>query len=562
MKSLQRFALAVILLSAFPYSGLGQANADPNEYVGNDACARCHTSIYNSYASTPMARASGPASQNFIPADFVHSGSGIHYRIYLEDNRVWLSFDRPGDASMRGKRELLYYIGSGRRGMKYLFSLDGLVFESPIDWYAKAGIWDMTPNYQSAREMPLNLPAYTSCLRCHVSGMRTPLPGTVNRYPAPLFAFSGISCERCHGPGAAHVRGGTIVNPSKLPADRRDAICMECHLEGKVGIERRGRHAYDFRPGDLLSAYVRHYLLVGDPTETLGAVGQVEALSESMCKKKTGDRMSCTSCHDPHYSPRPDERISYFRAKCLACHGPSFASQHHPDQADCTKCHMPSKLSTDVAHTQVTDHRIPRRPLPSAEPSVKSNSSDSELRLVPFPYSEEAKRDPRDLGLAWEALSEMGFPGADVKARQLLRSAIAHQPDDPVALSAFGYLEQQAGAVDTAREVYQRALALDPNIIDAATNLAVIEAKDGHWSSAVKLWKSAFERAPGKSGIGMNIARAFCAMQKVDEARTYVLRVLEFNPDMSEAKQLLHDLSQTPPRCDPNHLSRSDHENK
>src|SRR5712671_2496746 len=139
------------------------------------ACARCHSSIYRSYTSTAMGRASGPAKENLIPADFLHARSGVHYRIYSEDNRIWLSFERPRDPAVRGNRELLYFIGSRRRGLTYLFATDGFVFESPINWYAKAGMWDMTPAYQNAREVPLNLPAYTSCLRCHVSGMQPPL---------------------------------------------------------------------------------------------------------------------------------------------------------------------------------------------------------------------------------------------------------------------------------------------------------------------------------------------------------------------------------------------------
>jgi hypothetical protein len=85
--------------------------AVPSNYVGNEACARCHGSIYRSYSSTAMTHASGLATENFIPADFVHASSGVHYRIYVEDHRVWLSFERPGDPSLRGKRELLYYIG-------------------------------------------------------------------------------------------------------------------------------------------------------------------------------------------------------------------------------------------------------------------------------------------------------------------------------------------------------------------------------------------------------------------------------------------------------------------
>ena len=43
---------------------------------------------------------------------------------------MWLSFDRERPP-LHGKRELRYYIGSGRRGRTYLFSEDGFLFESP-----------------------------------------------------------------------------------------------------------------------------------------------------------------------------------------------------------------------------------------------------------------------------------------------------------------------------------------------------------------------------------------------------------------------------------------------
>ena len=73
-----------------------------NAYVGNQACARCHSAIYESYQRTSMAHASGPAMDGFMPAEFTHKESGVHYRIYAEGGtargeRAWLSFDRPGD---------------------------------------------------------------------------------------------------------------------------------------------------------------------------------------------------------------------------------------------------------------------------------------------------------------------------------------------------------------------------------------------------------------------------------------------------------------------------------
>jgi tetratricopeptide (TPR) repeat protein len=524
-------------------------------YAGNQTCARCHSAIYESYQRTAMAHASGPAIDVLTPAEFTHKESGVHYRIYAENGRGWLSFDRPGDPALRGKRELLYYIGSGRRGRSYLFETDGFLFESPVNWYASKQIWDMAPAYETAREIPLNLPAYTSCLHCHVSGMQPPAPGTDNRYPDPPFTHNGVACERCHGPGAAHVNGGAIVNPAKLTPARRDDICMQCHLEGKAAIERPGSHVYEFRPGDRLSDYVRYFLLVDAKGAGLGAVSQVEAFAQSECKKKSGDGMSCTSCHNPHQSPSAEDRVAFYRGKCLACHGAAFAIKHHADRPDCAACHMPASASTDVAHTQVTDHRIPRRPevSPQLLQSAEETSSLPRLvlpHLVPFP---DTKTDPdlRDLALAWDSIVESGMSGAEPQANELLAKAVKQLPNDPALLSALAYAEQRRGSTDHARELYKKALALDSSLVDAATNLGVIEAQAGDLQDAVKLWQNAFERAPARSSIGLNLARTYCAAGKFAEARKFTLRTLEFNPDLPSARKLLQSLGGSPASCGP-----------
>jgi hypothetical protein len=527
------------------------AQEDTSGYAGSEACAKCHDSIYRSYQRTPMARASGPAIENAIPADFVHSNSGVHYRIYSEAGRVWLTFERPGDPEVRGKRQLLYYVGSGRRGLSYLFAQNGFLFESPINWYSHERRWDMAPAYQSTRETPLNLPAFPSCLRCHVSGMRAPVKGTENRYPMPAFLHAGVSCERCHGPGAGHAAGapGAIVNPAKLSPERRDAVCMQCHLEGKVAIERPGHHAYDFRPGESLSDYIRYYVLADGQAGSLGGVSQVEAMAQSMCKRKSGDAMSCTSCHDPHYEPPAEERVSYYRDKCLSCHGAHLADKHHPNQPDCMRCHMPAAASSDIAHTQVTDHRIPRRPAASERLLEALNLEPAILRLVPFPDSAEAEQDLRDVALAWESLANNGVAAAEPHAEGLLRSAVAEFPNDPEILSALAYVEQKHGLTAQARELYWRALDVNPDLIDAATDLGVIEAESGHLREAIELWQGAFQRAPGRSSLGMNLVVAFCDGRRFDEARTTVLRVLEFSPDLTAAKKAFQAVNRTPPTC-------------
>ena len=498
-----------------------------------------------------MAHASGLATDNLIAGSFFDKKSGVSYRIYQEDGKVWLSFDRPGDPLVHGKRQLLDYIGQGRRGRTYLFSVDGFVFESPVNWYTDRHLWDMAPGYQNAVEAPMNLPAVMSCLDCHVSGIRPPVEGTENRYRSPLFSQAGVSCERCHGPGSAHVNGGAIVNPAKLAPARRDAICMQCHLEGNAAIERPGKHLYEFRPGDDLSDYVRYYVLEGPSAAGLGANSQFEALAQSMCKKKAGEAMSCTSCHDPHRSPSPEERVAFYRGKCLACHGEAFGEKHHANQPDCTKCHMPANPSTDIAHTDVTDHRIPSRP------TTRTAAGNCTRE---FPAVASAARPLPLLSVCGDRCARQGpCLGNPCRVRRSRRppsrlnnSCAKPWPSRPTTRRCCQpsvTLSRRTDISTMSLELYQRALARDPNLIDAATNLGVLEAKTGHMREAVALWEDAFRREPGKSSVGMNLARAFCSAGQIDQARDFTLRVLEFNPDLTSAKHLLHEMNESPPKC-------------
>lgn len=549
-----RLAAALLLLSlALLYEpAAAQPLTAAAEGVGSQACASCHADIYRSYSETAMARASGPASDGLIAGEFQHPRTGIHYRIYSQDGRVWLGFDRDRPA-LHGKRELLYYIGSGRRGRTYLFFEDGFLFESPVNWYAQKRLWDMTPAYQDASQMPM-LPAVPACLNCHTSGMQPPQAGTGNRYPMPPFAHGGITCQRCHGPGAEHVRSqgkAPILNPARLPPDRRDDICMQCHLEGNVAVERSGKHPYDFRPGDRLSDYIRYFEVENPQLPGLGALSQVEALAQSVCKQKSGDAMSCMSCHDPHSWPAPETKVAYYRNKCLACHGVAFGQKHQQGNPNCIGCHMPAVASRDVAHTQATDHRILRRPGPQPMlTDLNSLSKPALPQLVSFPGS-AGPPDVRDLALAWDALVRRGQGEFAPRAYDLLKQALRQDPKDATVAADLAYLEQKAGNTTQAKQLYQQALQADPTQVDAAVNLGVIEAQGGDPKAALKLWQDAFGRAPAHSAIGIDLALVSCDVGQVDAARTYLNRVLQFNPDLARARQFLEHLNAQPPKCQP-----------
>jgi predicted CXXCH cytochrome family protein len=556
---------------------------------GTEACAKCHSAIAASYSQTAMARASGQAIDQLIPADFTHAASGVHYRVYAENNPAMLAFDRTDDPTMRGTRRLQYFIGSGHRGRTYLFSLDGFFFESPINWYAQKKVWDTAPAFQDAKFMPMNLPAYPGCLNCHTSASRAPIAGTENKYETPLFAHDGITCERCHGDNATHIATGKgeIVNPSKLAPARRDDVCMQCHLEGNVAIEQPHRKLADYHPGENLGDDVHYFIYRDQESQQIPALGQSEALWQSVCKRKAGEKMTCTSCHEPHSTPAPEQRVAFYRGKCLTCHGDAFAAQHHADQPDCTSCHMPRTTTSNIAHTQATDHRILKLPMmplqtlqtgaqaqlvrfpplaqqmeaPSADATASSSApvtppahtsaaqADLSAAMPSATPSKPAPGDARDLALAWESIAQEGHASAAIEAERYMNQAVLQHPDDPVLLDSLAFIAQRRGDAAKARGLYEHALQADPKLIDTAANLGVIEARAGHLDRAVTLWQDAFNRAPGRSAIGMNLAHIACDAGQFDKARAYVSRVLQFNPDSPSAKNFAKALAAEQPNC-------------
>jgi len=483
-----------------------------------------------------MAHASGPAAEGFIPADFTHAASGVHYRVYLEQGQVWLSYQRPNappGRELNGRQLLLFYLGSGRRGRTWLYEREGYWYEIPINWYAKKQIWDMTPNFLSTREMPFTLPVDPGCLHCHASNVEESLPGARNHFAGPPFPRGGITCESCHGDPSQHLAQngkGPILNPAKLDSVRRDSVCLECHLEGEVAVVKLGRKMGAFQPGDNLfddAVYFENGRKAGPGGR---ATSQWESLLESACKQSSGDRLTCTTCHDPHASVAAEDRVSYYRSRCLACHA-GFASRHHEENPDCTSCHMPREETEDIAHEQVTDHRIQIASKPFASPLAAEE-------LVPIGGAHPGARDE---GIAWAQLALRGDRATGERAMQLLLKAEASDPaqaNDTELHTELGFLEQVSGDAGRAKSEYQAALRAEPLNGTAAGDLAVLDAQAGDFVAALPLWQTAFTHDPGASAAGIDLAVAQCRLGQAAAAAQTIERVLLFSPDNTAARRL------------------------
>lgn len=502
-------------------------------------CANCHQKIYKTYKQTLMARDSGWAQNGLLSGSYFHAASGINYRVFMERGEAWMSYQRSasGDRpALTGQRRLLAYLGSGDRGRAYLYQVNGQWFETPINYYTPRHSWQMAPGYENAAQMPAALIIDSNCLHCHATAVQPSLPQARNRYAGLPFLQAGIGCSDCHGDPSQHLASlgaGPIVNPGKLEAVRRDSICMQCHLEGAVAVYQPGRSLAQFRPGDDLSKYVVYF------EETIGkpgvrrAVSQYEALLQSACKRASGDRLTCMTCHDPHSMPTPKQRVAYYRSKCLSCHtGVEMASRHHPEQPDCAVCHMPTLPASDISHEQVTDHDIEARPMLTQH--LGTDNSGSSLRLIGG-----AKASDRDYGLAYAQLARQGNRAAGERALGFLRSAEREGEDDDELHTRLGFLDQLAG--DRASAAMEYALALKENQYDATAlgDLAVIEASSDHPEQAIRLLQRSVNDDPSRLAAGLDLAFLECKLGQKEQALATLHRLSVIDPDAPEIHTFL-----------------------
>jgi Flp pilus assembly protein TadD len=273
---------------------------------------------------------------------------------------------------------------------------------------------------------------------------------------------------------------------------------------------------------------------------TARGVSEVEQLGESVCKRMSGERMSCTSCHDPHFTPDAEHRTSFFRSKCLACHDdPKFAVMHRPENQDCTSCHMPRTGAQNILHVAWTDHRILKVPADRRATAPQSNATE----LVPI-FSPKATE--RDRAMAYyQALLE-GDRGFEVQAFELLQQERALIQNDVGALDALGNLSAERGDLQSAEGLFRRVLQIDPRDLTAQSNLGILLAKQGKLEDAIALLRGAFEGNQDVPGLAMNLARVECMAGDAAEAQEAIRAAMNYDPGARNMRELLSQLSSCP----------------
>ena len=521
--------------------------ADPDR-----ACAKCHAAIYNTYEQTAMARGSGLVTEALRPGSFTSQSSGVTYRVQLRNNSATLTSRRDSEqAPLDSTETLAYFIGSGLHARTYLFarnlpnSDDLLWYEAPINWYTRRNSYAMTPAFDHAQTAPLALPTDPNCLHCHTTGVADAVDGTTNRFHGAPFRQGGVGCSACHGDVSAHLSSGgkaPVLQLAALTPKKQDSVCLQCHLEGDALAQRTGRSLTRFQPGEDLNDTAIYFVNASSPKTQARASSQYEALLRSACRRAVGERLTCTTCHNPHAEPAPEQRVAFYRGKCLQCHADNatfHAATHHPEQPDCAACHMPSRATSDIAHEQNVDHNIQARPASSAATRLSLNDAfhfASAVDLVPVG---DAKPTERETGLAYAQFAIKGDRESHRRALALLSKVEADGNADAVVHQQLGYLLQLAGQNDAARRQYVAALAARPHDPTSESNLAVLEAQGGNAAEATRLWSEVAATAPDRTAALLNLAMLQCRTNDPAAAKKTLQRALFFQPDSMETRLFL-----------------------
>ncbi len=536
-------------------------------YVPDAACQQCHAIVYDDYQHVGMSHSTFQLTddnliEDFTDGHFYHEASDSHYDMVRRDGAFFqrrYQLDAHGNRINEVEASVDLVIGSGKTVRTYATrSPAGELFQLPLAWYTQTGRWAMSPGYDRPDHGGFMRQVKRECLFCHNAYPEQPA-GT--DWLGQPFAFpktlpNGIGCQRCHGPGAEHLRVAydpdsglsalrhSIVNPARLTPKLRDDVCYQCHLQPSANpssfMRIAGRGDYSYQPGEPLEDYVIivDYQDKEKQRERFEINHHPYRLRQSLCYLKSEGTMSCLTCHNPHRKPPPEEKTAYYRSRCLSCHAldDCRTPAKEPHGGDCVRCHMPEHRPEDVIGVVATDHLIQRDPPREAFVAPRRELRHKRLGSA-HPYFQEHVPDESTLALHMALL--------DVRQKHVrhlgaLRKQI--EEDEPVEVEPYLYLARIQRFLDQyedAEKTYRAALEKNPNVVGIHTGLALVLAREKRYDEAVDAARHAITLNPASADAYHLLGVALQSLGRTHEAGPMFQRVLQLRPYHNDARSNL-----------------------
>ena len=512
--------LALLLMTGLPAAQ--NAPDHSNAYAGSKACESCHSGIYAKFTKTAMGRSIQPADASALarlslPAHFTNSIVNREFDLFSKDGILYESeFARASDSTeiFRDTRPIRWLIGAGINGYGPVVDDQNYLFQAPVSYYSRTGSWGSSPGYETL-DLGFNRPILEGCIFCH-SGSANPIAGTNGRYKNPPFSEVSIGCEKCHGPGKDHIRAmnnpagkatdSKIVNPSKLPPDLADNICMACHQTGDARVLKPGRSYSDSRPGQPLDDVLSVFLVPPTPDSPPDSdhVEHYYSMILSKCYRASQGRLRCISCHDPHVQPADSDAPAYYNGKCMTCHNskscrlPVAARASTTPTDNCIGCHMHKRDIREISHSSATNHRIvanAAEPFPDETFHMTSPGLPDLIHLNGVPGHKDERPPLLTLLQAYGELAtkrpQYVEPYLDVLS-QLEKS----MPDNPLVQASAGRRDLKNGDLAAAASHLQRSLELDPRQATSCADFAEVLARQGRNEESIAWLDKSIELDP------------------------------------------------------------------
>lgn len=546
-------------------------------YADPASCMRCHAGVAASYRQTGMGQSfhrAGPAMRlgDFTDRNRIYNKVSDRYYTMVEkdgayfEQRFQIGFE--GKETNREEMRIDYVVGSGNHALTYLHRTgEGKLIELPVSWYSEqSGYWEMSPGYDDPHQQDFLRAVPYECMSCH------------NAYPPPDPALNaspdknifgtdlpeGIDCQRCHGPGQAHVDAvedgesdqvirATIVNPARLSRDRQMEVCMQCHLETTSwplphSISRFEHTAFSYRPGEPLENYqlaFDHKPVTGHDDD-FEVVHQAYQLRKSACFRKS--QMTCLTCHDPHVQLRGEEATKHYLAICMGCHAKAhatgFPGENGPvtststNGPNCLTCHMWKRRTSDAVHVVMTDHYIQRyRPKEDPLTLTKHSSGFYSGEVIPY-YPDSLDRIPE--GELYLAIAQTEDDSNLAAGAEQLKNAIHKiKPAGAEFYFAMGAADSKLGRNAEAIQWYEEALRRRPDDEQALRALASTCEAMGDFPRAAEAGEKAANTAHPDTSVLTDLGSVYLKLGRLDDAKRVLQQALTINPDLSIPALLL-----------------------